>query len=172
MATASPWSGGSRGKTWSPRNTVFQGNARGGWQSPSGSTSRVCLSILPTLRLLRALPNQFLLILTSHSQIHTRSNSKCQWRAPFRRHPEKVNSWRKVCAGENVLWAVSSPRSFLNLSLRISEGSCKLNLYITKEPSSSVREMLDKCWGQVGACELERGRGTLVHSRTTAYVIS
>lgn len=106
------------------------------------------------------------------TQIHTQSNSKCQWRAPFRWHPEKVNSWRKVCAGDNVLWAVSGPRSFLNLSLRISEGSCRLNLYITKEPSSSVRGMLDKCWGQVGACELEQGRGTLVHNRTTVYVIS
>lgn len=108
------------------------------------------------------LPDSWGLSLPSSSSlptgwVHTQSNSTCKWRATFRWHPKEVDSWGRVCAGDIVLWAVSGPRSFLDLSLRTSEGGCRFNLYITMEPSSSMRGMLDECWGQVGVCELEWG---------------
>lgn len=50
---------------------------------------------------------------------------------------------------------VFGPKGFLDLSLRVSEGSCKLNLHVTIGPRFSVWG----CWmgaaGQAELCELE-----------------
>lgn len=56
-----------------------------------------------------------------------------------------------------VLRAVSCSRCFLDLSLRLSEQSCRFNLCATMRLSSS---MVGGCWmgapGQVGVRELEQ----------------
>lgn len=62
----------------------------------------------------------------------------------------------RIYAGDSILWAVSGPRGFLDLSLD-HWGKQQLNLSITTEPSSSMRWMLAGYSGQVGVCELEQG---------------
>ena len=86
------------------------------------------------------------------------------------------NQTKSILGGQFVQVIMSSGQSLALGAFWICLGSEKeaagLIYVITKEPSSSMRGMLYKCWEQVGACEIEWGRGTLVHSRTTAYFIS